>query len=318
LTDDNKALRNVSDDDKEDSMSLQLYRVPLDFAWPLDTPYDGFVNSLYRGVKCPDCQDENGWATGYSPFANALLAQWWPHKGRYDPVADGKRPWVWDDEPILSYSRRQCAQTPGFYGTSNAAVRRNAERLAALWNNGLMHHLDQDDVDALIAADALKAFTHLWTSEGWKPNPDAKTPTAYEVNAWGLNDMSGPNCGVVIKARCDRAGEPERCATCNGETDSWPSEEERSAYENWTRTEPPVGDGWQMWETVSSGSPITPVYTSAEELARHLDHNQRRYGLDFVGWMKFLKGGGWAPSAGRTVGGEMLSGPQMMVLNDVD
>ena len=28
------------------------------------------------------------------------------------------------------------------------------------------------------------------------------------------------------------------------------------------RREPPIGDGWQVWETVSEGSPVTPVFAT--------------------------------------------------------
>lgn len=38
----------------------------------------------------------------------------------------------------------------------------------------------------------------------------------------------------------------------------------------WTPTEPPSGVGWQMWETVSEGSPISPVFATAEQLASWL------------------------------------------------
>lgn len=31
--------------------------------------------------------------------------------------------------------------------------------------------------------------------------------------------------------------------------------------------EPPKGEGYQLWETTSEGSPISPVFASAEELA---------------------------------------------------
>ena len=30
--------------------------------------------------------------------------------------------------------------------------------------------------------------------------------------------------------------------------------------------EPPTGDGWQVWETVSQGSPISPVFADRERL----------------------------------------------------
>lgn len=34
--------------------------------------------------------------------------------------------------------------------------------------------------------------------------------------------------------------------------------------------EPPEGEGWQVWETVSEGSPTTPVFATREELIEHL------------------------------------------------
>jgi len=37
-----------------------------------------------------------------------------------------------------------------------------------------------------------------------------------------------------------------------------------------TKIDPPTGDGWQLWETVSEGSPCSPVFATAEELAQHL------------------------------------------------
>lgn len=34
--------------------------------------------------------------------------------------------------------------------------------------------------------------------------------------------------------------------------------------------EPPEGEGWQIWETVSEGSPTSPVFATREELIEHL------------------------------------------------
>lgn len=33
---------------------------------------------------------------------------------------------------------------------------------------------------------------------------------------------------------------------------------------------PPTGEGWQMWEDTSEGSPMSPVFATREELARWL------------------------------------------------
>lgn len=34
--------------------------------------------------------------------------------------------------------------------------------------------------------------------------------------------------------------------------------------------EPPAGEGWQVWENVSEGSPVTPVFETSEKLATYL------------------------------------------------
>lgn len=39
------------------------------------------------------------------------------------------------------------------------------------------------------------------------------------------------------------------------------------SFDDWEETPPPEGEGWQLWETTSEGSPVSPVFASAEELA---------------------------------------------------
>jgi len=37
--------------------------------------------------------------------------------------------------------------------------------------------------------------------------------------------------------------------------------------------EPPVGEGYQLWETTSEGSPCTPVFTTLDELCEYAEKN---------------------------------------------
>jgi hypothetical protein len=78
----------------------------------------------------------------------------------------------------------------------------------------------------------------------------------------------------------------------------WSSPEAEARAEAWERTEPPAGEGYQIWETVSDGSPISPVFATPEELARHMEGT--RWGADegtpYESWLAFIKGPGWAPS----------------------
>lgn len=63
------------------------------------------------------------------------------------------------------------------------------------------------------------------------------------------------------------------CQTCQGEgsIERYPGQREES--ERWEPTEPPEGEGWQLWETVSEGSPVSPVFASAEDLATWCEPN---------------------------------------------
>ncbi len=57
------------------------------------------------------------------------------------------------------------------------------------------------------------------------------------------------------------------CEACegHGDVESYPGQ--REAAWSWEPSEPPSGDGWQLWETVSEGSPASPVFATADELA---------------------------------------------------
>ena len=68
------------------------------------------------------------------------------------------------------------------------------------------------------------------------------------------------------------------CAHCDGEGIHWPSAEAKQAYDDWKPTDPPKGEGYQIWETVSDGSTISPVFATPEELAQHMATT--RWGAD--------------------------------------
>lgn len=85
------------------------------------------------------------------------------------------------------------------------------------------------------------------------------------------------------------------CRMCSGEG---VASEHQAAYDAWQPTEPPEGPGYQIWETVSEGSPISPVFATPEELAHHMAGT--RWGADkgtsYETWLTFITGPGWAPS----------------------
>jgi hypothetical protein len=86
------------------------------------------------------------------------------------------------------------------------------------------------------------------------------------------------------------------CPACKGHATVEAYEGQRAESEAWESTEPPAGDGWQLWETVSEGSPISPVFATPEELAGWMSQPEReRNRVSRETALKFI-GEGWAPT----------------------
>lgn len=60
------------------------------------------------------------------------------------------------------------------------------------------------------------------------------------------------------------------CKTCKG-TARHP--DHQKAYEKWKPKDPPKGDGFQLWETTSEGSPVSPVFKTLDELCEWAESN---------------------------------------------
>jgi hypothetical protein len=89
----------------------------------------------------------------------------------------------------------------------------------------------------------------------------------------------------------------------------WLSPEYKEKADRWEKTEPPEGDWYQMWETVSEGSPMSPPFATPEELAAYMvkHHWKTDEGTTYEQWLKFINGPGWAPSmVGHYENGKMV------------
>lgn len=61
---------------------------------------------------------------------------------------------------------------------------------------------------------------------------------------------------------------------CEGTGYLYLNEEIKQLHDKFEWVEPPTGAGWQIWETTSKGSPITPVFKTAEELAEYCEREE--------------------------------------------
>jgi len=137
--------------------------------------------------------------------------------------------------------------------------------------------ITQDEVDALIEHKRLLDFTHEWTKEnGHQPKVPTPAVTAEMVNKWNSGRGMGHdaiNSSICVETRARRLGVYGLCMFCNGEGEIWASEKIKDLEENWhedEKYEPPTGEGWQLWETVSEGSPISPVFPIEELFVEYL------------------------------------------------
>lgn len=282
-------------------MGREVKRVPLDFYWPLKKVWRGFLtpDELHED-ECPEqCH-------GYSWQYRSLKSLWYGD-GDFTPAMTGSKPWTIETPAVRLMAERHVEQAPDFYGFGERAVIRDAQRLANLFNRRWMHHLTQTDVDVLLAEDCLRDLTHQWTREnGWKPREGMERPTAALVNEWSLTGFghSSSNTWYVIKARCERYGMPTDCSVCDGHGGLEVYPGQREDREKWEPTEPPTGEGYQLWETVSEGSPISPVFSDPEGLARWMSSPRYVWGAtksdsdrpSYEGALNWITDGGWAPS----------------------
>lgn len=172
------------------------------------------------------------------------------------------------------------------------------------------------------ASELLDSVVHLILIAGESATQESLHPYLREIGCHRF-DYIGPDAielstGLAGRApsgfghdACDRwsaikkirqaAGLPESwgvCPVCHGDAID-PAVKEQ--YEAWRETEPPTGEGWQVWETVSEGSPISPVFPTADELTEWLVGQ----GYSREASEQFVKSG-WVPSMVMQ-GGELLS-----------
>lgn len=178
-------------------------------------------------------------------------------------------------------------------------------------NKRWCNNITQDEVDALISAGRLMDFTHGFTpGEGWKVIDPPPVITAEMVNKWSRNGMGHDSLNhyICVETRAKRLGVYGLCPICNGDGSIWFSEKVKELSSNWyddERYDPPSGDGWQVWETVSEGSPIGPVFKTQEEVVEWLVSQ----GYSETASKSFIKSA-WCPSA--------ISTPEIGMLTNIN
>jgi hypothetical protein len=250
-------------------MGRELKRVPLDFDWPMGKVWKGYKNPYYR--KCPDCD------YGLTPTGEAFERL--VHLFEVAATDSLERPDDFKPFERCIAVREGVPIMAKFAFSREMPTKRSKNRM----------------------------YPHPWLTEAGIKDVGSDFHELVEGLTGERSDggplgYSGGTRWRLQKKILEAAGLPEKwgqCPTCDGEGDDPAT---REAAEAWEPTQPPVGDGWQLWETVSEGSPVSPVFATADELIDHMSQpKMSEYegstGYTRAGAEAFVRGPGWAPSA---------------------
>lgn len=240
-------------------MGRKLYRVPLDFNWPTDKVWDGYLNPYWdQSTKCDACG-----GSALNPASRLIDETFYAH-----------------DVRTIKAILETIEATPEILGLVAAMRAKPQDWLP--WCD----KITQDEVEELVKHRRLMDWTHTCNAipgEGWKEKDPPYMPTADEVNAANrrgarefMRSHDGINRFILIEFRAKKYNVWGRCTHCD-EGRIWP-EGVKEKYETWTKEEPPKGEGYQLWENTSEGSPQSPVFATLEELCAWCAENASTFG----------------------------------------
>lgn len=273
-------------------MGREIRRVPLDFDWPLHKVWRGFINPHYK--PCP-LADSGNCVAGYS--------------------AAGK--WFGAVVRLLAMLGDEAVESSPMHRERHARTRRTYPHpYLQEWAHAPRTDLPHD-VRSTIHEMESGPEKHRAAEAAHRQYPSKILPLTGELADF-VRGLAGEQGSGIFGNHFDEskieqalrcaAGLAERwgvCPVCDGHGID-PSI--REANEAWKPEPPPSGDGWQLWETVTEGSPVSPVLPTREAFVDWLVLN----GYTRKAAEAFTKDG-WCPNA-IGVDGKIYEGIESAVI----
>lgn len=290
---------------KENIMGREVKRLALDFDWPINETWEGYCmpEDIWAG-KCGSCD-----GSGYNRETKFISDSWYTHKHPH-----GGEGWSAHLEQIevdeLVKRGRLHDFTRVWITNESPTKPMTKETILDLLDIEEEHFITRVENDHIKEADD---GLYIIVS-GWMPRSDGYHPTAEEVNEWSRKGLGHDsiNHWICTEARAKAKGVWGTCPICEGTGELWRNDAHKAAYETWESTEPPAGEGWQLWETVSEGSPQSPVFETKEELSFWMqengDGNSAGYSKESA---DAFVNAGWAPSM-MLIDGDFMTGVDAM------
>jgi hypothetical protein len=235
-------------------MGRELRRVPMDFDWPMKRIWKGYINP-YRGINCPWCYDED------EKHSDGMTKEAREYKKAFYGFMND---WQYIQHP---YKPRQqyCPKSKPY-------------------------SLERWEYDFLISDNEWETRKRLFG--------DGEIPSYENITDYFLKygDMEFDGCieWALINEYCRRNGYEVLCPHCKGNGTIYINEEIEKLNDEWRPIEPPEGDGYQLWETTSEGSPVSPVFATLDELCEWCEDNATTFGTSKATkeeWMQMLDDG---------------------------
>jgi hypothetical protein len=226
--------------------------VALDFNWPLNKVWKGFINPHYK--ECPESNKTcfggstaaGAWLSSISRFLALLGEQAIENKPGH-AEACAKRGCIYPHPYLAEFPQAPTTSVP------SAVIQAAFDKFPDDFRSRV-HHTQTHAPTRLVVPDA-----------------------GVEKLIRGLAKYDGP-VGIfahdmnydLYKRLAKMSGMPkgwDSCPVCKGKNIDPAS---NTAYEAWEEEPPPEGPGYQLWETVSEGSPVSPVFPTKEAFIGHL------------------------------------------------
>lgn len=269
-------------------MGRQLRRVPLDFNWPQGKVWEGFLNPHHLR-RCPDCSYGSSPAGKWLEAIVTLLIcagedGRWSEEEKKERRARGQR----IPHPYLVFESAPTKEIPRELEEEIDKIEDRHVRMNERWK-AMHEHCHEllpctSEMTRLTEGLAGRKMSMLGhdTCDRWAIYRKIVEAAGMDSKTWGI------------------------CPTCKGEGRE-PNEEVQKLIDAWKETPVPEGPGYQLWETVSEGSPVSPVFATEKEMIDYLCDN----GYSWEAAANFVRGPGWAPSMVLTGNGEMLKNIEM-------
>lgn len=263
-------------------MGREIKRVPAGFNWPIGKVWEGFLNPHYK--SCPNKECCHGYRPSYIVVEGVIALLLTAAEGlRRRPDADGNRHLHPYFEGFLHLDNVENGKSDD----KDEFLRHLREQV--MGRNTRIVFNDEEMLRIPIALLAKKdkkraemRLNDFKNGGGFPLGFDA-------IDRWECTEAFLKWLGIKKKDLL--------CPTCMGES---MDPAVKQVYEAWKETPIPEGDWWQVWETVSEGSPVTPAFPTAEALIDHLclvgdDWSKGKpYSRDAA--ENFVKNTGWVPS----------------------